>query len=767
MQTSTLKKKPTLNKSHRQIDYRPFVKPAIAALVGFSFSQLDALGDLSPFSIAFVSSVSFDYCFAAFIGACLGSFVSRQWQTALRCVLSLLTASLFRLVVLRKTKSADNRTACAVTAFCSCLCSSCAYIALTEFSVTYAVSAAAEAVICLFSVFIFMRSFKIPVFSIGIKNLAAQDSACITYTVCTFLMSLSGLTFGSVSPARIIAAAAIIFTAQYKGAFAASAVGICAGAALCIPEDLRFMFPLYALSALVSGIFASFGTYTCALSFSLTACIIAIIHGIDDFSFFPYVEAIIASTAYAIIPPKWTNLLQDKLNERSFYKDEHIERQVCRNLRNAAEKVGEVSDIVSRVSEKLDKVINPEINKVFAKMQQNVCYGCGKKSECWNKFFSETAHDIMVISGIQQGNGLKTALERRCIRPNALMREINKYYGEFVSGIASKTKITEMRNIVSDQFSVVSQFLFEIAENAKETRIEDRSRSRSILTFLRDASLDFDSLHFFTNPNSAVSVELASENDPNEIDINKTKKLLELSTGKLFDLPEIDITETGTLLSLSERPSYSMLFGHAQIPIAKSKICGDCVGRASDKSGNEIALISDGMGTGSRAAIDATMTATLMEKLLSCGFSFESSVKMVNSALIVKSTDETLATVDAVSINTYTAEADFHKAGATISFIRHKDTVRIVKQPSMPIGIIRNIVPAHIREKLYVGDIIMLVSDGVTSGDCGWINDELLAWSTNNMDDLAKHIASMTHLRLDENTADDITVVTAKVMKNR
>lgn len=766
MNTSALKRKdPVLSPSQNK-NFSHYLKPIAAAAVGFSLSQLNSLGDISPFSVSFVSALPFDYCFAAFIGSAVGYFVSRPWQTALKYVFALLVAAVFRLVVLRKLGSADKPFACGVVACCAALCSGSAFLALTEFSFSSVISLCAEAAISLISVLILMRSLKIPVLSIGIKKLSTQDMLCLAYCMCAFLMSLSGHTFGSVSPARIAASIAVIFISQYKGASAASAAGICAGFAFCLPQELRFMFALYALSGLISGFFSPLGQYTCAFSFAVTACVVTIVNGLDNFVFFPLAEAVIAATAYAVIPPRLITSLQDKIEESGFIKDEHIDRQVCQSLKSAAQKVGEVSEIVTKVSEKLDKVINPEINKVFAKMQQNVCYGCGKKSECWNRYFSETAADIMVIAGIREGNSIKTRLEHRCVKPNALVREIGKYYPDFVSGMASKMKVSEMRNIVSDQFAGISEFLNEIAFQAENSRIEESAKSRSILTALRDSGTEAESLHCYTNPGARTTVEITLFEDAAEIDFEKITAVLEISTGKKFERPEIDVTPTGTTVRFNERPVFKVQFGYSQIPLAQNKVCGDCVGHTRNLQGCEIALISDGMGTGSRAAIDATMTATLMEKLLSCGFSFESAVKMVNSALIVKSTDESLATVDAVSINVYSGTASFHKAGAAISFIRSKDSIRIINEPSMPIGIIRSICPANRKEKLEAGDIVMLVSDGVTAGDCGWINDELLAWSTNSMDDLASHIASLAKLRYDENTADDITVVTAKIMRN-
>ena len=132
---------------------------------------------------------------------------------------------------------------------------------------------------------------------------------------------------------------------------------------------------------------------------------------------------------------------------------------------------------------------------------------------------------------------------------------------------------------------------------------------------------------------------------------------------------------------------------------------------------------------------------------------------------MVKSTDESIATVDGISVNVYTGETEFYKAGAAVSFIRRGKEVTAIEEQSLPIGIIRDVCFAHRKTTLESEDIVLLLSDGATAGDCGWINDELLAWSTNNMDDLAAHIASLARLRSTRETADDITVVALKVLR--
>lgn len=742
------------------------IKCALCAVISFLFSQLKFPENFSPFCTAFAGALPFDYLFAAFTGGAIGYFVSQSWKEALFYLLSLAVCCACRLVITKKFPGADKSVGRGAAVFFALFCCDILRLSLSQFSFIGILTGVCEAAVGVMSTIVFNHAMNIPVFSVGLNKLSVKDSLCLIYGVCSFIMCACALTVGNISPVRILTGVAIIFIAQYKNTFAPAA-GICAGAALCITQEYRFLFVPYALGGFASSLASPLGGNMCALAFLLSAGAGTLLTGTDGFHFYPLAEAAIAAAAYAVIPARLTGALNEKFEENGLEKNSEVERQVSRNLKDAAQKVFEVSDIVARVSERLDKVINPEINKVFAKMQQSLCFGCEKKTLCWNQLFSETAADIMVIAGIYEGNALKTNLERRCVKPNALKKEVGRHYGEFVSGIAAKMKIGEMRGIVSDQFSAIAQFLEEVAANSAMLRTNDEAKAHTLLTALHDAGIDADNLYRYTSPSGRVSVEMLLYEQTDETLLQKITAVLEKNTGKRFERPQISVSSSGTHLCVGEKPCFGVLFGQAQIPLSQGTVCGDCVGRAYDPNGVQFAVLSDGMGTGSRAAIDATMTATLMEKLLSCGFSFESAVKTVNSALIIKSTDESLSTVDTVGVNVYTADAVFYKAGAAASFIRSAQNVRIIEQPSMPLGIIRSIVPAVRRERLSPGDIVLLVSDGVTAGDCGWISDELLAWSTNSMDDLAKHIASLAKLRSDANTADDITVIALKICENR
>ena len=742
------------------------LKYAGCAAAGFCLAQLDSMGELSPFAVSFVCGVPFDSCFCAFVGSAVGYFVSSGWQLALKYTLALLISSVFRLVVLRRYQTENNSFVCSLLAFCSCSIASIVYCTFREFTLFAVLRLLAEGALSALGTYFFMKAVRTPVLNIGIKKLSSRDSICIVLCVCVFLMCMSGFTLGAIAPARIAAAVLVMFIAHYKGAAAASIAGILAGLSFSVSPDGRYLFACFALGGLASGIFGSLGQYSAAVAFVASVFFASVLDGFSVGKIYNLSEAVIAAVTYCVIPSGLIAKAQDYLDKSGLITDNGVEREVCANLKRAAENVGEISKIVDKAGERLDKVINPELDRVFAALQQNVCFGCNYKKECWDKHFHATASDIMRITGIKPSSG-RTELEKRCVRPRLLLKETEKSYFDFVNAMACKIRISEMRDIVCEQFGIVSELLGEIAVQASNSRKIDTARSRALRSALHDSGIDVDSLRYYTDKNGRVTVEADVVLSAGETDFHTMKRVLESVCVRRFEPPEIAMNELKTSYIFEEKPLFKVMFGSCSLPVESKKLCGDSIRILSDSSGCRVAVLSDGMGTGSRAAIDSAMTVALMEKLLLCGFTFESAMRAVNCALMVKSTDESTATVDAVSINVYNAKAAFHKAGAAVSFIRRGNSVTTIEMQSMPLGILKQVTPSYCERELSPGDLLLLVSDGATATDCGWISDELLAWSTSSMDALAAHIAKLARLRSEESTRDDITVIAARITENK
>ena len=178
-----------------------------------------------------------------------------------------------------------------------------------------------------------------------------------------------------------------------------------------------------------------------------------------------------------------------------------------------------------------------------------------------------------------------------------------------------------------------------------------------------------------------------------------------------------------------------------------------------------IFIISDGMGKGSRAALDGAMGAGLLSKLLSAGFGFDSSLKVVNSALLVKSHEESLATLDCVRVDLFSGKCEFYKAGAPRSYIVKINRVTKCELTSMPAGILRGVEFAKRTTVLNTGDEIVMMSDGITDTSETWLEEFLSLDPDLDPTDKAKAILQIAIEKSDEKHRDDMSVIVAKMIE--
>ena len=167
------------------------------------------------------------------------------------------------------------------------------------------------------------------------------------------------------------------------------------------------------------------------------------------------------------------------------------------------------------------------------------------------------------------------------------------------------------------------------------------------------------------------------------------------------------------------------------------------------------------MGNGGRAAVDSIMTCNFILKLLKAGFGFNAALKLINSALLVKAGEESLATLDIGCIDLYTGVTRFLKAGAATSFVTRNRKTVMVGSDSLPVGILQGISYNENEIKLQDKDLIVMVTDGAVSVTPEWLKDEISLICELPPKEIATRIATLAKKR--NGNDDDITVLAAKI----
>lgn len=187
-----------------------------------------------------------------------------------------------------------------------------------------------------------------------------------------------------------------------------------------------------------------------------------------------------------------------------------------------------------------------------------------------------------------------------------------------------------------------------------------------------------------------------------------------------YEITAFDKTQAAgwSVATLKRRPAYEAVYARAGI--GKDGISGDSY--TFERIGDRfLAALLDGMGSGNRANEVSNAAVELIECFYRAGFDSQSVMAGVNRFLKLPA-DERYSAADVVVCDLDTATVDIIKIGAPPCYIKTTDTVLKIEGSSLPIGVLDEMRPFVTTKRLYPGQMLIMVTDGVS--DC-FSGDEL------------------------------------------
>ena len=217
-----------------------------------------------------------------------------------------------------------------------------------------------------------------------------------------------------------------------------------------------------------------------------------------------------------------------------------------------------------------------------------------------------------------------------------------------------------------------------------------------------------------------------------------------------------------------QEPDYYLLTGVAKAIKESETVSGDNYSFLEMDNGQMAMMLSDGMGSGSSACKESELVLELLEKFLEAGFSEETALKMMNSAMVIRGEDDLYSTVDICSLDLYTGCCDLYKIGAATTFLIRRDFIERVESSSLPVGVSHRMDLPHTKKQLESGDFLVMMSDGVL--ECLQEEDPDLAMCgilrnlvSKRPEQMAQEILEEVLERTDGTAADDMTVLVCGV----
>lgn len=216
-----------------------------------------------------------------------------------------------------------------------------------------------------------------------------------------------------------------------------------------------------------------------------------------------------------------------------------------------------------------------------------------------------------------------------------------------------------------------------------------------------------------------------------------------------------------TVIEPKKLKRFDVSIGTALIPKQFNSVTGDsCIIRSSGS--RVLAALSDGMGSGTVAEAESLKTLELMEKLIGVGFSLAEAADCVNMLMLERVSSEMYATLDAVLIDLATGEMQMLKSGAAPGYLICGNEIRTLYSEALPIGIVRDIAPAISNYAVRNGDMLIMMTDGVSDA----LGMELIAAIHEHVSALSDPEAIANALLDDAkllSSADDMSIIVIKI----
>lgn len=594
------------------------------------------------------------------------------------------------------------------------------------------------------------------------------DVAALAVTVGVLVLSFSGVTVANVSIGRIFTVLMVIYCARVGGISGGTVAGVTAGAIQGLSTaGLSYLSGAYGLGGLMAGVFSPMGKVATAAVFIISHGVTSLQAGTGNSQMLSGAIEVAAATVIYMLLPRSRRLTELFGVRKDTLSGGALRNNIVMRLRHASEALSNVYSSVEEISQKLSEVCAPNLQGVYNRSTEAICAGCAMSAVCWRKHKEQTLDNFAQLSKVLKEKGkVETAdftqeFSDRCKRAGEMKEEVNKNYGRYLMKEAAELRAAQVREAAEQHFRTTAGILEEMAGEFSLYQHFDEEAAGRVEDILRDNGVEPLEVCCRLDRFGRMTVE-AEIHRERQKRLNRAVFTKEISAacGRVFSPPCVSSSEETCRIQMCQRPAFDIGRGFSQYCAKSGSFCGDSAGVFYDGCGRLIAVLSDGMGTGGRAAVDGAMTSAMAESLLKAGIGFDSMLQTVNSALIAKSGDESLATLDVTCIDLFTGKAEFRKAGAACTIVRRGKYIDVIEASSVPVGIMPHVEFACYERELTEGDLVVMISDGVMVSGTGWLSDMVLNWDeSENPNLLAERITEEAQKRRSDGHEDDITAL--------
>lgn len=726
-------------------------------MCGFVLSGAGLFFIRVPFCVGLAAACTGAELVAVCIGGITGCILRMSVQESLMCIIPLLGAAVL-VCACEKLRFRNRQAVLCAGVFIFTLAASTAFLFSKKPSVNGLLLNLCASALCTGSVIFYKGTVDCIHKKRDIYMLDTHSLICIMMSLCTVLLGCSEVSIIGLRPARffgslVIIAAAALFS-QSGGSIAGVSIGMC----VAVSGTSIALSLCYGICGLTAGIFSKYGQLVCSLVFSLIAGVFALIDGSAE-GLYVFIETAVAGLVFCALPSKKLAEIRSGIERPRKEKVASETAGTKDKLADASRAVGSVSRCIRSVSNGIEAITPPNDVIVCLRVKERVCTDCKLK----NNLCPENGEFSAIMEKLSQGDSVSSEdfsvnFNQKCPSAPKLAEAFNRIYSGRSAVNALQAGAARNREFACSQFEWAAKLLKELADGVENGARVLHSKERTALRVLTDRDFEVLGITCTQHSPGAICLKCSVAEIPSGTSLTRLTAALSAELEVQLNPPKIKEIPQGKEMIFVRKEILDFRFGCASASCGNRKLCGDyfeCF-RTDSKA---YIIMSDGMGTGGRAAIDSAMTVEVFSRLIKAGIGLDTALGFTNIALAVKSEDESLSTLDVAEIDLFSGETQILKAGAAPSFYTCSGRVRTVEPPSTPLGILNNVGFSKYTLKLRGGDMLIMASDGMLGSGSNWLRDEIKAARNPDAREFSELLLETARRKCGKNY-DDMTVVT-------
>lgn len=480
-----------------------------------------------------------------------------------------------------------------------------------------------------------------------------------------------------------------------------------------------------------------------------------------------YALLLFAGCALAAVPK---DQKLEKLKRRLLCEESLDATAAARSRRRTGERLFKISELFREIEcafLSLDEGVDQSSvrERMFMQLKERCCTGCERQKRC-EKTAVYAGFCRLIDAGCLKGRvnliDLPSEVTAECGSPTRVIGELNAVLNDYRRFMTENENARSGRKLLADQAHGVAEVMKGCAVELSRVPGDFKDGEAAAKKAFQSCGISCTEVQI-DDLWCEISVVVCGKYSAAAM-----CGILNGVLGKRYVLKDkLVCGDDKTCLIFTSPPKLDAAFGVAYAVKDGERVSGDTHSVIRINEHSFLMALSDGMGSGEYARKVSEAAISLIEAFYRAEMPEDTVLKTINK-LLSFNRDERFVCIDIAAVNLNTGRADFVKIGSPAGIIMRAGEIKILESNSLPLGILDNLKPAVCTETLKSGDLVVFMSDGVTSAfpSATEMYEFLQGLKPLNPQNLADMILGEALKRTGRKVCDDMTVVCTRLFDN-